>query len=326
MILLITCTPEKSNRAGSEFDVDFSEFEDRIIKDNINAFLVMHQGELVWDYYSKGWTEDHLHIVHSCTKSIVSILIGTLFDQDLLEDVDVPVYTLFPDLNPDEISEQNKKLTLEHFLTMSTGLASRDSYLYNWEGLREIWNNENWVKDILLIPSDVPGGQRFDYSNLASFLLGELIRQKTGMDVSDYARKTLFVPLGIEKYKWDANPHGQSKGWGGLSLRPRDLLKIGQLILQQGEWEGEQLISASWIEESMKPHAQAGTLREFYGYQWWLDKDGRYLALGYEGQYLIIDPDMEIVVVFASKLLENDFFLPYKLFTDFIVPVFSKVN
>ncbi len=78
------------------------------------------------------------------------------------------------------------------------------------------------------------------------------------------------------EYQWDTNPLGQSEGWGGLYLRPRDLLKIGQLVLQKGVWQGEQLVSASWIEESVKPHIKAGTLREFYGYHWWIDKDGRY--------------------------------------------------
>ena len=203
---------------------------------------------------------------------------------------------------------------------MTTGLRSRDSYIYRWEGLREIRNSPDWVEHILTLEVESPGGERFDYSNLSSFLLAEIIRSKTGKDVSVYAEEMLFNPLGIDEYYWETNSRGQSLGWGGLYMKPSDLLKIGQLILTKGEWQGVQLVSASWIEESVKTHIKAGTLGDYYGYQWWIVEEERILALGYKGQYLIIDPEAMMVTVFTARLEEEDFFLPYNLYMEFIVP------
>ena len=301
-------------------DGSFPGLKAQLINKEIDTVIVFRRDKTVWDYYAKGWNPERLHVIHSCTKSIVSLLIGTLLDRGLIENTEVPVYTLFPELQPSALKEENKALKLKDFLTMSTGLRSRDSYVYRWEGIRKIWNSKDWVKHILTLEVEVPGGERFDYSNLSSFLLAEIIRSKTGKDVSVYAEEMLFNPLGIDEYYWKTNPKGQSLGWSGLYLKPSDLMKIGQLVLQKGEWLGVQLVSSSWIEESVKQQIKAGALQEYYGYQWWIDKDGRILALGYGGQYLIIDPGAMMVTVFTARLEEKDFFLPYNLYMEFIVP------
>ena len=204
---------------------------------------------------------------------------------------------------------------------MTTGLRSRDSYLYNWQGLNDIEvASRDWPKYILKLKSEAPGGTRFDYSNLASYLLGEIVRQKTGLDVSDYAEKVLFTPLGITDYRWATNGLGQSTGWAGLYLRPVDIVKIGRLILHNGDWEGEQLVSSKWIDEATSPSVSAGTFQPYYGYQWWIDQDGRILAIGYKAQYLIIDRELDAVTFFSSELPQADFFLPYSLYKTCIVP------
>jgi len=324
IILSISCVPGKAGQKVQKYNFSFHDLEEFIKKENIDVSLIMHKGVIIWDYYADGWTSEMIHSINSCTKSIVSILIGILFDQNLLNDIDIPVYTLFPKINPDDLEEANKKITLKHFLTMTTGLASRDSYLYDREGLKEIWLKENWIKEILLLPVESSGGSRFEYSNLASFLLGEVIRSKTGKDISLYAKEKLFIPLDIGLYHWTSNIDGQSLGWAGLYMRPVDLAKIGQLILQNGEWDRVQIVSREWIEESTKAYIKTDIKNESYAYQWWIDDGGWVMAIGDEGQYLIIDPKLELVTVFLSKLEENDFFLPYKLYTDFIIPEFSR--
>ncbi|TFG64572.1 MAG: class C beta-lactamase-related serine hydrolase [Spirochaetales bacterium] len=316
-----TSAPAAREVSGKEL---FGAAGDLVRRENIQAFLVFRSGEYLWEQYAEDMDPEEIHVINSCTKSIVSLLIGTLFDRGLLDTVDTPVYTFFPEIAPEELTERSKSLTLRHFLTMSTGLASRDSYLYRWEGLRAVWNKKDWIRHIVSLPSEAPGGQRFDYSNLASYLLGEIIRQKTGMDAEEYALKTLFVPLGITEYSWEKNPLGRSTGWGGLRLKPRDLVKIGQLVLDRGRWQGRQLISEDWIEQSTRPWIKAGTLREYYGYQWWVDGEGRIMALGYEGQYLIVDTVLKLVTVFASSLREEDFFLPYEIYTAHVVPAAEK--
>jgi CubicO group peptidase (beta-lactamase class C family) len=117
---------------------------------------------------------------------------------------------------------------------------------------------------------------------------------------------------------WPANPEGISIGWGGIEMRPHDLAKIGYLYLNGGRWAEEQVVPADWARASTRKHID-GTLQEGYGYGWWLAGD-LYMALGYAGQYLIVDPDRNLVVVFASDLAERDFYLPQELFDDHIVP------
>ncbi len=319
VLCLSCCTPKEKNVTAHGVPAELS---DKISREEIHVFLVYKEGDLIWSQYKDGWKPEDLHIIHSCTKSILSLLIGTLFDQGILESVDTPVYTLFSDIPQSDISEENKKITLKHFLTMSTGLRSRDSYLYDWEGINNLWNKGDWVKEILSFKSEVPGGERFDYSNLASFLLGEIVREKTGMDLSEYADKTLFNPLGVEKFEWNQNPNGESLGWGGLHIRPSDLAKIGQLILNDGVWNNEQLVSSQWIRESTSPKMNPKTLSDYYGYQWWIDDDDLVMALGYEGQYLIIDRELNLVTVFACKLQGHKFSKPYNLYRKYVAPQF----
>lgn len=245
-----------------------------------------------------------------------------MIDNGSIESVEVPVYTLFSSRNINSIPEENKTILLRHFLTMTTGLKTRDSYLYRWEGLRGISNKYNWVNEILTLQMEEPAGRRFDYSNLSSFLLGEVVRISTGKDVSLYAEEVLFDPLDIEAYRWNKNHMGQSTGWGGLYLKPSDLAKIGFLVMNRGKWRGEQIVSASWFEQSTSALVSPDTLREHYGYHWWIDSDGRILALGYQGQYLIIDREHDLVTVFASSLDDQDFFLPYELYISRVIPAF----
>jgi CubicO group peptidase (beta-lactamase class C family) len=323
IILSISCVSGKAEQKKVKNNYNFHKLEELIKKENIDASVIMYKGVIIWDYYADGWTSEMIHSINSCTKSIVSILIGILFDQKLLNDIDIPVYTLFPNINPENLKEANKKITLKHFLTMTTGLASRDSYLYDREGLREIWFKENWINEILLLPVESSGGSRFEYSNLASFLLGEVIRSKTGKDISLYAKEKLFTPLDIGLYHWTSNIYDQSWGWAGLYLRPVDLAKIGQLILQKGEWDGAQIVSREWIKESTKAYIRTDIERKSYAYQWWIDDGGWVMAIGDEGQYLIINPELDLVVVFFSKLEEHEFFVPYQIYINYIIPEFE---
>lgn len=290
---------------------------------NIQAVRVYQNNELRMSYDQGDWDTNSLHKIYSCTKSVISLLIGTLIDSGVIESVEVPMVDLFPDLDISVLPKSARDLKLKHFLTMTTGLRSRDSYLYNWAGLQAVRNDPNWVESVLkLKQEDVPGA-RFDYSNLASFTLGEVIHSLTGKDVSLYAEEVLFEPLGITEYEWDKNPYGASIGWGGLHLHPDDLVKIGLLVLNHGVWEGEMIVSEQWLDISTTSKIKSDTLRENYGYQWWVDSEERILALGYQGQYLIIDPELNLVTVVLSELDTWNFFLPYRMYISHIIKEFD---
>jgi len=209
---------------------------------------------------------------------------------------------------------------VEHFLTMTTGLRSRDSYLYEWEGLGRMRRSEDWVQYVLGLPAEVEPGVRFDYSNCASFLLSAAISGATGLSALEYARRGLFGPLGITDVQWPSSPQGISLGWGELRMLPGDLARFGLLYLHDGVWNGSRLVSRRWVRTSTSPHVEANTLQTHYGYHWWVSKSGEFLALGYAGQYLIVSRDQDLVVVFTSSLADADFFLPWRLFGSFVRP------
>ena len=202
---------------------------------------------------------------------------------------------------------------------MSSGLDTRDSYLYDWEGLREMWASDSWVQHILSRPMAAPPGERFEYSNGSSYLLSAIVQWTAGKTAFEFAREHLFAPLGITDVQWPSSPRGVSIGWGEMRMRPHDLAKIGYLYLQEGMWGGKRIVSSSWIRRSTKRHMK-GTLAEWYGYQWWSDDDGVIMALGYAGQYLCIVPKLDLVVVFLSDLEERDFTVPRNLLRAYILP------
>ncbi len=140
------------------------------------------------------------------------------------------------------------------------------------------------------------------------------------MNALDYAIKNLFTPLGISDVEWPSNPQGISIGWGELNMTPQDMAKFGYLYLKKGVWDGKQVIPSDWVETSTRKHISTNTLEDGYGYQWWVDDSGIYMALGYAGQYIVVLPEQEMVVVFTSDLKPNNFFIPRSLLDDFIIP------
>jgi CubicO group peptidase (beta-lactamase class C family) len=284
----------------------------------IDSVHVVRNGYVVLDAYQYPFTKDYLHIIHSCTKSIMSTLIGLAIDDGLISGVDEELVDVFPEL------AEGSRLDVEHLLTMTTGLDSRDSYLYRWEGLSEMRRSEDWVEFALSRSEAASPGSRFDYSNMASFLLSALLQRKTGRTAEEYAQQRLFGPIGIEEVQWPKNPQGINIGWGELRMHPLDLARIGLLYLRDGEWNGEQIVPKSWVHRATKRQVTAGTLREHYGYQWWVDSSGVYMALGYAGQYLIVNPDLDLVVVFTSSLPDQQFYAPWELYAEYIIPAVGQ--
>jgi len=284
----------------------------------VDSVLVVKDGYLVQEWYFNEYGNDVLHNVYSCTKSVVSTLVGIAIDRGEIEGVDARLLGLFPDITAENVDELKESITLRDMLMMSAGFDARDSWLYEWERLDEIHEADDAVQHVLDLPMAFEPGSRFEYTNGVSHLLSCLITEKTGMSAAEYADEHLFGPLGITNYEWAADDAGRNWGYSGLYMRPRDMAKIGYLFLNEGEWDGEQLISQSWVREATR-HRIDANLRDGYGYQWWVDDDGYYLALGYMGQFIFVIPEHEIVAVFTGGTPET-FDYVIELPERFIIP------
>ncbi len=316
---------------------------------SIDSITIIRNGYVVADIYlNPMYPEDTSHILHSCTKSIMSALIGIAIEQGHIDGVDVPVVDFFKDRDLEIVDERMNEVTLEDLLTMQTNVRARDSYIYQYDGWYEMMTTDDWVAYFFSLPLDGEPGTRFDYSNMASFMISAIIQESTGIDTLSYARENLFEPLGIEDVYWETSPQGIYVGASRMWLKPHDMAKFGLLYLQQGQWDGQQIVPADWIRESITPHAypknyadsldenggkdnEASTvswvsykfLRPFvdgYGYQWWLDRQGNFAAIGTSGQYLIVAPEENLVVMVTNSSGDDGVFFPGKLFYDYILP------
>ena len=286
---------------------------------NIDSASVIRNGYMVVDAYVHPFRPDSKHVIHSCTKSIVSALIGIAIEKGYIDSVKQPVLDFFPERTVANLDANKEAMTLEHVLTMSTGLECKDSYLYGWQGLKQMRQSQDWVQFVLDLPMAEEPGTRFEYCNGASFLLSTIIQETTGMSALAFAEKHLFSSLGISDVEWPSNPQGITIGWGELRMRPHDMAKIGYLYLNKGQWDGKQIVPSAWVKVSTRKHISA-TLQDGYGYQWWVADHGVYMALGYAGQFIFVLPEQDMVVVFTSNLEERDFYVPQELLNDFVIP------
>jgi CubicO group peptidase (beta-lactamase class C family) len=291
---------------------------------NVHAVLVARSGKLVFERYFRGSDEingrpvgkvtfdaDTLNNVKSVSKSVASLAVGIAIDRGLIGSVNEPVLSFFPELS-DLRSPEKERIQLLHALTMSMGLEWVEATPSN-EG-----NNDEErmhmapdpCRYVLGLAATAPAGQDFFYNTGALTLVSAIIRKATGRPLDEFARATLFEPLGITGVEW-TRVKGDSDAGGGLRLRPRDMAKIGQLVLAGGRWNDRQVVSKAWIDASMTPRLDA-TGVYFYGYLWWLGRslfNGREVhwagALGRGGQSIRIVPELDLVVVVTAGYYQD---------------------
>jgi len=317
-----TSTPEQMCMDSETLARMFSDIEEQHY--SIHSLLVVRHGYLVADAYLHPRTRDTKHNVYSCTKSVVSALIGIAIEEAFIDGVDQPILDLFPGRIASNLDASKRKMTLENVLTMSVGLECRDSYLYEWHGLEQMRDSEDWVRFVLDLPMVEEPGSRFEYCNGASYLLSAIIQNTTGMTALEYAQERLFSPLGITDVEWPSSTEGITMGYRELRLRPHDMAKIGYLYLNGGQWDGEQVVPAAWAEASTQEQISARTLQDGYGYQWWVDASGIYLALGYGGQFIFVAPEQDLVVVTTGMMIGESFGTPERLLKNFIIPAIQS--
>jgi CubicO group peptidase (beta-lactamase class C family) len=285
---------------------------------SISSILVVRHGYIVAEAYFYPAYENSYHYVYSVTKSFISALTGIAIEEGYIEGVDQQVLEFFPEYEFDNMDADKEAITIEDLLTMSAGFPWNERVSYNSGGnsARQIINfRGDWVSWILDKPMEYPPGTEFVYNSGASHLLSVIVGESTGMTTRSYAVGRLFTPLGIEDLVWGSDPDGRTTGGWGLSLASRDMAKFGLLYLHNGEWDGQQIVPAEWVEASTQ-----GRVYDGYGYQWWLDGNGIFFAAGLYGQYIYVVPHLDMVVVVTSESDSTDLTDPLDVIRRNVLP------
>jgi CubicO group peptidase (beta-lactamase class C family) len=294
-----TSTPE----AQGMDSVVLSAMLDEIAKGgiNIHSVLVIRNGYLVLEAYGYPYTAEMPHQLNSATKSFASALVGIALDQGAIESIDEPMQDFFGERDIDNLDVNKQAITLENLLTMTAGLDWSTATLER-PNFGEMINSPDWVQYVLDRPMKNDPGTQFVYNSGGSHLLAVLVEEKTGESLLDFAQTNLFSLLGIQPGNWQQDPQGHYFGGRGLDLTPRDMAKFGYLFLNNGEWDGQQIIPADYVATATQKQIPARQIADGYGYQWWIDFRGYYMAAGYGGQYIIVDPAKNLVAVFTAGL------------------------
>lgn len=256
------------------------------------------------------WRRGDLHTLQSVTKTVTSVIIGTAIMRGDFPSIDTPVLRFFDTLQVKEIDARKRRLTIRHLLTMSGGFDWNENLPYidpaNTGVAMEA--SYDWVSFVINRPMAREPGAMFNYSSGETQLLAHVFRQATGVDIEEYASRSLFGPLGIARWFWKRTPAGLADTEGGLYLEARDLARIWQLWLQNGVWNGQRIVSEDWVRQSVTPHIRVGN-RPYdasYGFKWWLyPHPGDSTAFvwagsGFGGQHPVAIPDRDLVIVFNA--------------------------
>ncbi|MGO1077342.1 serine hydrolase domain-containing protein [Inquilinus sp. CA228] len=292
---------------------------------NAHAVLVVRHGRLVYEHYFAGEDErwgqplgkiphdaETKHDLRSITKSVTSLLVGIAVDYGWIKDIDAPVLALLPQY-ADLRSPETDRITLRHLLTMSSGLAWSEDLPYS-----DPRNSERLMSDapdpyryVLEQPFAAAPGERWTYSGGSTALLSAVLKQASGRSLDVLAQEVLFAPLGIVDVEWVRYPNGDPVAASGLRLRPRDIAKLGRLVLDRGAWQGKPIVSAGWIGQSTASQIAVED-QVAYGFQWWLGRslvDGREVrwaaGIGWGGQRLFLVPDRDLLVVVTAGLYDR---------------------
>ncbi len=262
--------------------------------DTMNSFMLVRHGHVVAEGWWTPYRADARHSLYSLSKSFTSTAVGLAIRDQKLR-LDDEILKFFPDDAPAEPSDNLKAMRVSDLLRMSTGQQSEPPRTAD----------EPWTKTFLNHPVPFKPGTHFLYNTSATYMQSAIVQKATGQTVLEYLGPRLFQPLGIENPTWEASPQGVSTGGYGLSVRTEDIAKFGQLYLQHGQWNGKQIVPPEWIEAATSLQTSNGSnpnsdWDQGYGYQFWRCRHGAYRGDGAFGQYCIVLPEQDAVVVITS--------------------------
>ena len=283
----VRATPESQGISSDLFAALLRELD--ASKDTeMHHFMALRHGKVICECNFAPYPKGMWHITHSMCKSITGMAIGMLIEEEKLK-LDENIYDIFPD----HINAFSKifrpVITVENLLTMTSGVTFNES---------GIVSGNDWLGSFLNASVNGKPGTEFQYNSLNTYVLSAIVTKRTGETLTEYLTPRLFGPLGITKYYWETCPKGIIKGGWGLFLCAEDMAKLGQLYLQKGKWNGQQLVSEYWIEISTTRHLKTQNDTYGYGYQLWMEqRPGSFEYNGMLGQNVIIYPDMDMVLV-----------------------------
>ena len=270
-------------------------------KTEFHSFMFLRHGKVI----AEGWWSpvgpDLKHTMYSTSKSFTSTAIGIALKEKKLS-LDDKLISFFPESLPDTVSPNLAAVKIKDLLSMSVGQR------------REAPNTGNdWIKAFLATPVEFEPGTKYRYNSMASFMLSAIVKKVTGEKAVDYLTPRLFEPLGIEGVDWETNPQGINTGGWGLRVKTEDMAKLGQLYLQKGKWNGKQILTKKWVEEATSLKIQqnpnmtqakrdsSNDSMQGYCYQFWRAKNNSYMANGADGQFILVMPDKDVVVVLTAE-------------------------
>lgn len=293
-------------------------------RENVHGVVIVHDGKIVLERYLTGNDErmgwlvegitfgpDVLHDVRSITKSVIGLLYGIAYAEGKVPPLDAPLIDPFPEY-ADLATPELRKITIEDALTMRLGFKWREDGPQPTTEI-EMLHQADRYRFTLSQPIVMEPGTVFNYNGGGTTLLGRIISRGTGMSIADYGEERLFGPLGIDDFEWVVDYFGVPYGHGGLRFRPRDLAKLGQLILNDGVWDGRQIVPAEWLAASFKGGVRTGPYGCDYGYLWWLCKAGAKKevpvieAMGLGGNELLVVPQFDLVLAVTRGQYQDDY-------------------
>lgn len=294
----VISTPEEQGLDGEQISAAAEEARENAF---ILSLLIVRNGYLVSEnyYYPEFYNRNTPWIVRSVTKSFVSALVGIAIEEGFISSVEQKILDYYAEYVTEALDPRKRDITIEDLLTMKSGFPSDRNADALFTG------QDDFIKDILEMPLMSNPGEEFHYSSVGAHLLSGIITKATGMNTKTFAEKYLCTPLGISIPFWEGDTQGYPYGGSGMDLIPRDMARFGYLYLKNGLLNSAQIVPVSWIESSYQCYAGGdsawGVVAEVgYGYLWWMGRIREYriyFAMGWAGQFIIIVPDLEMIIV-----------------------------
>ena len=290
-----------------------------------DSLLIVRHGKLVADAYYAPYVAGLRHDLRSVTKSVTGTLIAIALKNGILDSVDHPVVDLFADNQIDKLDYRKKAITIQHLLDMTSGIAWKEEAYTSDETLDRMYRSKNPTEFVLGQEMSRAPGERFYYNSGNPYLLSALINKKTGQNALEFAKRELFGPLGITDIDWGRpDAQGVTDGEAGLYIPPHDMAKIGYLYLQNGVWEGREIIPPSWVDRAAEGKIVA-TADNHYANLWWsIPEKGAYMARGLHSQLIMVLPKLDIVAVLTGSMRKDEFYPTRRLIDDIAGAVKSE--
>ncbi|GAO42593.1 ChbG/HpnK family deacetylase [Flavihumibacter petaseus] len=300
-----TSLPRSTPEAEGVASADISRLLDAMegSTHQFHSLMILRHGKVITEGWWKPYDKDLVHTMYSVSKSFTATAIGFLVAEKKIT-VDDKVISFFPDDLPDTVSVNLKSLRIRDLLTMSVGHATEPTFA--------TVSNDNWVKAFLAWPVQYMPGSKFLYNSLATYMLSAIVQKVTREQLLTYLQPRLFTPLGITGIDWETDSRGINTGGWGLRLKTEDMAKFGQLFLQKGQWQGKQILPVSWVTEAttrkiwQDPDApssrkDSSDWLQGYCYQMWRGRHNSFRGDGAFGQYILLLPDQDAVVIITSE-------------------------